>query len=75
MKQDGTFLNCKMLFCFKNDRFNYIVYTNGHRTKGLLDVYAARYDIIDEKYILNDIYDDNEWDIVDEHLKTFLEGD
>ncbi len=68
----GNRVTCKMLFCFKNNDINYVVYTNGHRTKGVLDVYASRYVLVNNEFILGNIENSQEWDIVDYHLSKYL---
>ena len=68
----GNKITCTMLFCFKNETNQYVVYTNGHRTNGKLDVYASRYNIVDKQYVLTNINDDAEWNLVDQHLASYL---
>ncbi len=70
--EHGIKVSCKMLFCFKNNNISYIVYTNGHRTGGKLDIYASRYMIANGSYVLSNIENDYEWDAVDFHLANYL---
>ena len=68
----GKKVTCNMLFCFKNQGTSYIVYTNGHRTKGVLDVYASRYSLINNAFVLRNIEEEYEWNIVDRHLANYF---
>ncbi len=68
----GNKITCKMLFCFKSNDISYVVYTNGHRTGGVLDVYASRYTLQNNSFILNNIESNYEWDLVDHHLANYL---
>lgn len=58
----------KMIHTFSHSNINYIIYLDKDD-----EIYASRYHLKDGKYILNDIVDDAEWDIVDNELAK-LEG-
>ncbi len=70
--ESGDKVTCKMLFCFKSNDINYVVYTNGHRTDGTLDVYASRYSLVNNSFLLKNIESSFEWDLVDHHLANYL---
>ena len=74
--ENGKIIDCEILYTFKNPDSNidYVLYTDGTMGEdGKLDVYASRYDFVDNSYVLKAIEDDSEWDLIDEVLETFLE--
>lgn len=64
-------INCEIVLTFRddnNDR-NYIVYTDGTKDEdGDLEIYASRYIMDNNNFILNDIEYDYEWDLIDNML-------
>lgn len=69
--QDGKEIICDVVMTFSNNNIDYIVYTDGTKDEnGDLEVYASRYVMENNQYILNPIEEDSEWDLVDEMLET-----
>ncbi len=62
---------CDIVMTFNNNNIDYIVYTDGTKDdNGDLEIYASRYVLNNDQYILNPIEDDSEWDLVDEMLES-----
>ena len=64
-------IKCDVVGLFKDDKhnINYVVYTDGTKDEdGKLAVYASRFNKRNKFYILQDIEEDYEWDLVDEFL-------
>ena len=67
----GKEVICDIVMTFKNDNIDYIVYTDGTKDEnGDLEIYASRYVLNGDKYILNPIEKDSEWNLVDEMLES-----
>ena len=68
---DGKKVVCNIIDTFNHNGINYIIYTDGTKDDmGELEIYASRYVIKDSNYILEDIINDEEWDLVDEYLDS-----
>lgn len=70
---NGKEINCDVMLTFRDDNndINYVVYTDGTKdSNNNLEVYASRYVIKDNKFILNDIEHDYEWDLIDNMLES-----
>ena len=66
-------VECNIIFTFKDDNndINYIIYTDG--TKDLdneLKIYASRYVIKNNDYILKPIENDYEWSLIDNMIEA-----
>ena len=71
--KDGIEILCEVLMTFSDDtnNINYIVYTDGTKDSlGELEIYASRYELENNNYILKDIENEYEWDLVDEMLES-----
>lgn len=71
LDQNGNKINCNVVGIFKDEikERNYIVYTDGTKNdEGKLEIYAARYDKENNSFVLSDIEEDEEWDLVDDFL-------
>lgn len=71
--EGGKEITCNILFTFsdQNNNKNYIVYTDGTKDlKGELEIYASRYVIENNNYVLEDIENDYEWDLIDNMLEA-----
>lgn len=69
--QDNKEIECEIVFTFKDDNNNisYIVYTDGTKDEdGELEIYASRYSLEGNQYILSDIENDYEWNLIDSML-------
>lgn len=64
---------CDIVLTFRddnNDR-NYIVYTDGTKDENReLEIYASRYKLVDNNYLLKEIESDYEWDLIDNMLEA-----
>ena len=72
---NGKTVNCELLYTFKDSKsnINYMLYTDGTLDdNNNLEVYASRYELIDDNYVIKPIENDSEWDLVDEVLEEFL---
>ena len=70
--ENGKEINCEIILTFRDDNNNrnYIVYTDGTRDEsGELEIYASRYIISNNNYILQEIENDYEWDLIDNILE------
>lgn len=70
---DGKEINCNVVLTFRDEGndINYIVYTDGTKDEdNELELYAARYIIQNGDYILNDIENDYEWDLIDNMIEA-----
>ena len=75
LDENGKVVECEMLYTFTNpdNNINYILYTDGTEDEGgQLEVYASRYVLDGDNYILKEIEDESEWDLVDEVLSVYL---
>lgn len=71
--ENGKEIECKILLTFKDDsnRISYIVYTDGTKDSDKEEeIYASRYTIKDNNYVLEDIQNDSEWDLIDNMLES-----
>ena len=71
LDQTGNKINCNVVGMFKDEvkDINYIVYTDGTRNNdGKLEIYASRYTKQKDSFVLSDIEEDEEWDLVDNFL-------
>jgi len=69
----GKEINCEIVLTFRDDNnnINYIVYTDG--TKDInneLEVYASRYILENNNFVLKEIENDYEWDLIDNMLES-----
>lgn len=68
---------CNIIKLFKDDSndINYIIYTDGTKDdNGELEIYASRYILENNKYILTDIENDYEWNLIDNMLESMNKG-
>ena len=75
--QDGKTIKCDIIRAFKDtaNNINYIVYTDGTRDdSGDLEIYASRYIIDNNNYVLKPIEKDSEWDLIDNMLENLSRG-
>lgn len=64
-------INCDVVLTFHDDSndINYIVYTDGTKNEfGEEELYSSRYVEEDGNYILHDIENDYEWNLIDNML-------
>ena len=69
--EDGKEVVCDIVLTFRdeNNDINYIVYTDVTKDEeGELEIYASRYVIENDSYVLKDIESDYEWDLIDNML-------
>ena len=74
--EDNNEIICDIVMNFRDDNndINYIVYTDGTKdSDGELEIYASRYIIENNNYILNPIENDYEWDLIDNMLEYWCE--
>ena len=75
--EDGKVINCDILLTFRDDNnaINYIVYTDGTLDEdGEPLIYASRYILENNNYILKEIEKDYEWDLIDNMLDSKYKG-
>ena len=66
---DETELDVELISILENKNRKYLVYTKGEKQKsGNMILYVSRLRVKSGKYILENIYEDNEW----EELKSLL---
>ena len=71
--ENGEEVICDIVLTFRdeNNDINYIVYTDGTKDpEGDLEIYASRYVLEGGNYILKDIENDSEWDLIDNMLES-----
>lgn len=69
----GNIKQYEMLLSFNNNFINYIVYTdNTYNTNNELNIFASRYEIIDNKINLKDLEDDKEYELVNKKILEFI---
>jgi len=71
--KDGIEIKCEILFTFKDDSndINYIVYIDGTKNElGEDEIYASRYVLEDNNYVLKDIKNDYEWNLIDNMIAS-----
>jgi len=69
--EDGKEVVCDIVLTFRdeNNDVNYIVYTDGTKDEdNELEIYASRYVMDNGNYVLKDIENDYEWDLIDNML-------
>ena len=75
--ENGVEINCDVISVFRdenNDR-NYIIYTDGTKDENdELEVYASRYMEKDNKYILQPIENESEWNLIDNMMESKFKG-
>lgn len=70
---EGKVINCDIIFTFRDDvnNINYIVYTDGTKDEdGDELIYASRYILKDQDYILKPIESDYEWNLIDNMIES-----
>jgi len=66
---DDTELDVELISILENNNKKYLVYSKGEKQKsGNMILYISRLRVKGDKYILENIYEDNEWD----ELKSLL---
>lgn len=68
---DGKEVDCEIVLTFRDDGndINYVVYTDGTKdSNGELELYSSRYVLENGNYVLQDIENDYEWNLVDNML-------
>ena len=66
---DDTELDVELISIVENKKNKYLVYTKGEKQKsGNMILYISKLKVKGDKYILENIYEDNEW----EELKSLL---
>lgn len=71
--EDGKEVTCNIILTFKDEAndINYIVYNDGTKDEfGELEIYASRYVLENGEYILKDIENDYEWNLIDNMLES-----
>lgn len=71
--QEGKEIVCNIVLTFRdeNNDINYIVYTDGTKDENdELEIYASRYNLVENSYILEEIENDYEWDLIDNMLES-----
>lgn len=66
----GREYKCNFLFNFERDDKNFIVYSDNDD-----DILASFYEVSEGKIIISPIYDDNDFDIVDQEIARRREMD
>ena len=75
--EDNKEIVCNIIKIFKDDSndINYIIYTDGTKNdNGDLEIYASRYVLENNNYILADIENDYEWNLIDNMLESMNKG-
>ena len=64
--ENGKEIECNIVLTFRDDNnINYIVYTDGTKDEdGELEIYASRYKMVDNSFLLEEIVNDYEWDLI-----------
>lgn len=71
--ENGKEIVCEIVLTFRDDNnnINYIVYTDGTKDEeGKLEIYASRYILEDNNYVLKEIENEYEWDLIDNMLES-----
>ncbi len=71
--ENGEEINCEIVLTFKDysNDINYIVYTDGTLDNNYnVEVYASRYILDNDSYILNPIEQEYEWNLIDNILES-----
>ena len=69
---------CNIIKVFRDDSndINYIIYTDGTKDNdGELEIYASRYILENNNYILKDIENDYEWNLIDNMMESINKED
>ena len=70
---DDTELDVELISILEHDNKKYLVYTKGEKQKnGNKILYISKLRVKMGKYILENIYDDNEWSSLKELLKNII---
>ena len=75
--EDNKEIVCNIIKIFKDDSndIKYIIYTDGTKDEdGELEIYASRYILENNNYILTDIENDYEWNLIDNMLESMNKG-
>ena len=59
-------VNYKVIDVFSTNNINYIIFTDDN------DIYASRYNILDGKFVFDDIESPEEWKMIDERIGSIL---
>lgn len=73
LNKDEKEIKCEIVFTFRDDNNdnNYIVYTDGTKNDlGEEEIYASRYILENGNYILKDIENDYEWNLIDNMIES-----
>lgn len=71
--ENGKEITCDIITLFRDDsnNINYIIYTDGTTdSDGELEVYASRYVLEGKDYILKEIKNEYEWNLIDNVLSS-----
>ena len=72
LDENNNIRKLEMLYSFSEGDINYLVYTdNTYDSNNELNIYASRYDIVNNKYVLTEIVDDKEYDLIDKKIMEF----
>ena len=75
---NGKEIICDIVKVFRDDSngINYIIYTDGTKDdSGELEIYASRYELEGNDFVLKPIENDYEWNLIDNILSTLESGD
>lgn len=70
---NGKMITCKVIKVFsdENNNINYIIYTDGTKdNNGELEIYASRYVVENNEFVLKPILYDFEWNLIDNILSS-----
>lgn len=73
LDQSGQKVQCEVVDLFKDEtnKRNYLIYTDGTKNSdGQLEIYASRYVQKNDTFVLEDIEEEQEWDLIDEFLAS-----
>lgn len=71
--EDGKEIKCDVVLTFRDDNngVNYIIYTDGTKDENEeLEIYASRYIIDNNCYLLKAIENEYEWNLIDNMLEA-----
>ena len=71
--ENGKEIECEIVMTFTDysNGINYIVYTDGTLdNEENIEVYASRYFLENDSYVLNPIEYENEWNLIDNMLES-----
>ena len=72
---DSNNTECEIVATFTSDGINYIIYTDGKKdNENNLLLYASRYELTNDKYILKDVETDDEWNMISEYIECWGEN-